>query len=604
VVLWLEFFAKKTLNHQKIQNYNSINHYLINVHTALYRTHVKLMVHPKQHIIDLAEICLQKGVKYVVISPGSRNAPLIDAFCSCFGTNCKSIVDERSAGYFALGIARYSQSPVVLICTSGTATLNYSPALAEAYYQKVPLVAITADRPEEWIDQQDNQTIRQKGIYRNFIKNSYHLSQNIFTDDDLRFSHRLVNEAINNCMGIRKGPVHINIPLTEPLYDSLPQLSEELNIIYGAQPEINIILPDNLIAQWQQADKIIIVHGQDNPQSGVSDSLKKLSQDSRVVVIAENIANIRGEYIIGNPDLLLANSKESQIDYPDLLIYSGGQVVSKKLKTFFRKTSNNPCWRIGYDENIIETFQQVTAQIPLKAENVYKALADLKISSKNSGYRKKWLDILESALRKSNAIRAKAPFSDLKVFDLVINSIPADTILEIGNSSVIRYSQLFDISKSVVCYSNRGVSGIDGCLSTASGTAFASEKLTVIIIGDLSFVYDSNALWNRDLSSNLRIIVINNSGGGIFHLIEGPSSKSGFKKLIEAFHPVNINKLAEAFGVDYYFAGNEKDLCSQLSGFYAGKGKASVLEVKTETAINNEMYQRMMGIDRLSNNIE
>ena len=180
------------------------------------------MLHSKQHITDLAYVCQKKGIDSVVVSPGSRNAPLIKAFFELFGDNCISIADERSAAYFALGMAACSHKPVVLLCTSGTAVLNYAPALAEAYYQQVPLLAITADRPGEWIDQQENQTLRQPGIYRNYIKGSYHLPQVIHSRDDVLYAQRIVNEAINLTLSPSPGPVHVNVPLTEPLYESLP----------------------------------------------------------------------------------------------------------------------------------------------------------------------------------------------------------------------------------------------------------------------------------------------------------------------------------------------------------------------------------------------
>ena len=149
------------------------------------------------------------------------------------------------------------------------------------------------------------------------------------------------------------------------------------------------------------------------------------------------------------------------------------------------------------------------------------------------------------------------PFSDSAAFGHLISSIPDDTLVVLGNSSVIRYSQLFSANPSAHYYSNRGVSGIDGSLSTASGIAFASSKLTLAILGDLGFLYDSNALWNRELPENLRILVINNQGGGIFHILKGPSEHPGFKKFIEAHHPVNIHKLAEAYGLKYFFAEND-----------------------------------------------
>jgi 2-succinyl-5-enolpyruvyl-6-hydroxy-3-cyclohexene-1-carboxylate synthase len=562
------------------------------------------MIHPKQHIVDLAEICWRKGVENVIISPGSRNAPLIDAFHSCFKIKCISIVDERSAGYFAIGIARYTQSPVVLICTSGTAILNYSPALAEAYYQQVPLIAITADRPAEWIDQLDNQTIRQQGVYRNFIKNSYQLPQTISSEDTHWHAQRLINEAVNSCTRFPLGPVHINVPLAEPLYDKLPDLSQKIRTVDLSLAETCISLPQQFVKQWQLAKKILIVCGQDIPESEVSDPLAILSKDPRVVIIAENISNLKIDNVIHNPDLLFSHNNESSIEYPDLLIYSGGPIVSKKLKTYLRKADEILNWRIGYEDQIVDTFQHVTDIVSCSPKEVYNALGLIEIQEKNSDYQMKWLHASESALKRRDEIGSDIPFSDFKVFDLIMNTLPENSIVELGNSSVIRYSQFFSVNRNIKYYSNRGISGIDGCLSTAAGTAYASKILTIAIVGDLSFVYDSNALWNRELPVNLKIIVINNAGGGIFHLIDGPSDKPGFKKYIEAYHPVNIHKLAEAFDLEYFYADNEKELSEKLPLFFSDSKKAAILEIKTEAKINSEVFHRMMGHNILTVNPE
>jgi 2-succinyl-5-enolpyruvyl-6-hydroxy-3-cyclohexene-1-carboxylate synthase len=553
------------------------------------------MLHPKQHIIDLAEICSLKGVRHIIISPGSRNAPLVDAFFSRFGEACLSIVDERSAAYFALGIARCLQSPVVLICTSGTAVLNYGPALAEAYYQQIPVIAITADRPAEWIDQLDNQTIRQQGIFNNFIKKDYQLPQVISNEDGLWFSQRLVSEAINTCTRLPMGPVHLNVPLEEPLYASLPGPSDKIKIIDELIHGNQIALPGKLVLQWQKSEKILIVHGQDIPCKGLNDALAILSRDPRVVIVAENLSNLNGDFILRNPDLLFTSVDGYNNDYPDLLIYSGGQIVSKKLKTFLRKAGNIVNWRINREEYTVDTFKNLTSLIPFSSEEIYNALAQIRCENKESSYQKNWLKIGAEALKRRDEITSSAKFSDLKAFKMINDSLPENSVVELGNSSVIRYSQFFDVKNQLVYYSNRGVSGIDGCLSTAAGTAHASGKLTIAIAGDLSFLYDSNALWNQALPVNLKIIVINNSGGNIFHLIEGPSAKPGFKKLIEAHHPVKINKLAEAFGLDYFFAGNEIELLEKLPLLYAGKSKPAILEIKTETGINLETFKRIMG---------
>lgn len=552
------------------------------------------MPHPRQHIADLAEIFRQKGIARVIISPGSRSAPLIKSFFETFGESCISIVDERSAAYFALGNALYMQKPVVLISTSGTAVLNYAPALAEAYYQKVPLLAITADRPREWIDQQDNQTLRQSGIYSNYIKGSFDLPQLIASSDDLWYTHRMINEAANLCSSPDKGPVHINVPIGDPLYDDLPLPSENLRIIRREEPGITLKLPDELVHEWENARNIMIIHGQDIPDSEVAGILPSLLQDGRIVVIAENIANIPGRNIISNSNLVLSKNRGNSPAYPDLILHSGGHVVSKALTGYLRRAPGISCWRIGTDKGIIDTFKQVTRILPYSPAAVYRALAPAGRRPTDSSYGTAWHASAIKANTLAEETFRQAPFCDLRIFRHVSGSIPSGTLVSLGNSSIIRYAQLFPAREELTYYSNRGVSGIDGCLSTASGIAHASRKLTLAITGDLGFLYDSNALWNRELPANLRILVINNGGGGIFHILKGPSDHPGFRKFIEANHPVNIRKFADSFGIGYFFAGEEEALKNQWGSFMKEQGPAALFEVKSDAAISASVFRQVM----------
>ncbi len=553
------------------------------------------MVHPKQHITDLSEICFHRGVKYVVISPGSRNAPLIEAFLRRFGDQCISIVDERSAGYFALGLARNSDSPVVLLCTSGTAVLNYGPALAEAYYQRIPLVAITADRPEELIDQQDNQTIRQIGVFHNIVKAGYHLLQNIQSEHMLSKTHKTIHDALDICLSESRGPVHINVPLIEPLYDSLPGVSEKLHWVKPNTKEPDFSFSDELRDTLSKAKNILLIHGQDFRDTDTQSALRSLSQKNSILVIAENISNSTEGKIIASPDLLMAHSDLNKLISPDLVMYSGGQIVSKKLKSYIRNLKHVECWRIGKDDYVIDTFRKSNRVIMSHHARVYSALNQILPDTTEKQFQSSWLKAKEESKKKRKAILRKILFSDLKVFHLVLEGMPSGVNIELGNSSVIRYSQIFPATSNSTYYSNRGVSGIDGCLSAASGTAYSSGELTIAIIGDLSFVYDSNALWNKELASNLRVIVINNAGGNIFQLIDGPSEKPGFKKFFKAYHPVNIRKLAEAFNLGYFCIENEHQLKSVLPEFYSKNKRALLMEVKTDHKLNKLSFDLIMG---------
>lgn len=555
------------------------------------------MLHPRQHITDLAEILKRRHIEHVVISPGSRSAPLIKAFTSLFGDGCFSIVDERSAAYFALGIAIGTRKPVVMICTSGTAVLNYAPAIAEAYYQQVPLIAITADRPHEWIDQSDNQTLRQNGIYHNYIKRTFELPQIIATPDDLWFAHRIVNDAVNVSVEANPGPVHINVPLIEPLYDELPPASTDLAIIPFLSAGIKLELPSQLIVEWQKARNIMIIHGQDHPDSLVLPALKPFLKDPRIIIMAENISNFADNGAIMNSNLVLSlNRGENTPAYPDLVLHSGGQVVSKALTGWLRRGKNIACWRIGSGGEIIDTFRQVTCVVPHAAADLYRALAHYVHPVSESKYRDTWLKQAGMAEKAADCRISSLPFSDTHVFNAIMKLLPENVCVVLGNSSIIRYSQIFRITGKRIYYSNRGVSGIDGALSTASGIASSTDDLTIAILGDLGFLYDSNALWNKELPSNLRIVVINNQGGGIFHILKGPSEQPGFKKFIEAHHPVNISKLAEAYGLRYMFAGDEASLSEQWPAFLGGNNP-SVFEIKTDGATSASTFRKLMAPD-------
>lgn len=558
------------------------------------------MLEPFQHITDLSEICYSEGIENIVISPGSRNAPLTEAFYFRFRESCYSIVDERSAGYFALGMARYSRKPAVLICTSGTAVLNYSPAIAEAYYSQVPLLVITADRPAEWIDQQNNQAIRQKEVYRNFIKKSYHLAENPEEQQELRETHRQVYEAIQVARSHPKGPVHLNVPLSEPLYTALPIVSAAVSSNLTDHQNQKIVIPDDLKQIWQHAERIMIVHGQDHPKSGVSELLSKLSELPGVVVLAENISNVNADSVITQTELLFSHAQPASHSSPDLLLYSGGQVVSKHLKTYLRNLQNVSCWRIGIDDYDMDTFKQNNSIFSCLAEQAYTQLLQISRRAKShSEYVLSWKEAEKKSEEKRNILQDNLPFSDVWAVKQVLEKIPQNSILELGNSSTVRITQFFSSPKEIELFSNRGVSGIDGCLSAASGTATASGKFTVAVLGDSAFIYDSNALWNKRLSPHFRAIVLNNRGGGIFSLLEGPPSRSSYEEFFIAWHPVDIEKLARAFNIRYFCCSDKESLKMEMHHFFQPADRAGILEIKTETENNVKAYRMMLGKDSI-----
>ena len=539
-----------------------------------------VMTYKLQHITDLAEILFAHGVEDVVISPGSRNAPLIRAFHNRFGEKCKSLVDERSAAYFALGQSLITKKPTALISTSGTAVLNYAPAIAEAFYQQVPLLIITADRPAEWIGQQDNQAIQQKNIYTNYIKASCSLPVESSNPDDLWLAHRMINEAFHKTVSKNPGPVHINVPLREPLYEDLPKAAKNINVVQKIEPES--ILPKNstLLADWENANSIMLVCGQLPPNKEMKETIQKLMSDSRVVVIAEPVSNVHEVATITNPEVTL-NSKTEYPDegIPELVIYFGGQVVSKKIKLFLRRLQDSKFWCISPEEQIIDTFQNIDVLIQSDPISVLKGL-DIQDSDINPNFKNFWEEENRNAAKLTKKYTEKISYSDLQVFKNLSEYLPKDAIVFAGNSSVVRYLLYFD-QKQRKYYSNRGVSGIDGCLSSAAGMASKVDEPVYVVVGDLAFGYDSNALWNRDLPKNLKIILINNEGGGIFHLLKGPSEHEAFLPLVNAHHPINFKKLVEAYGLNYRLCQSENELLSSVQGLIRNTNKAEILEIRT-----------------------
>lgn len=553
------------------------------------------MSHPRQGIKDIPTICSQLGVKQVVITPGSRNAPLIMSFNQEKNITCLSMTDERSAAYFALGIAQVSGNPVGLVCTSGTAALNFGPAIAEAYYQNLPLIVFTADRPPELVDQADGQTIRQTEVFRNHVKGSFILPTETAAEADLWYSNRLISEAIGLALQTPSGPVHINVPLREPLYTKLPELSDVTGIIKTTTTQIDI--PDNefdiLFSRWQKYERKLIVAGFGQPDNKLLAVLRKIANNKSVIVIAENLSNLCDEKFICSPERFFASIAEDEKPgfKPELLITIGNSVVTKRMRQFFRTYKPDEHWNIAPWFTFTDTYQCLTLNIQTNPEYFFNKILSEKIPA---GSKSEYADLFhkkESQVQKKHdEYLFNAPFSDLQVFEQVLSFLPSGTNLHLSNSTPVRYAQLFKTRADIQYFGNRGTSGIDGCVSTASGSAWVSGKPTTMIAGDLAFIYDSNALWNNYLSEELRIIVMNNGGGNIFTLIETSPEIDSLSEYFETPHKVNISQLSAAFGIQHYFCDNLEDLKKQLDYLFKSSGP-SVLEIKTDGKTDTTVFK-------------
>ncbi len=562
--------------------------------------------------------CKARGIENIVISPGSRNAPLTLGFTSDDFFKCYSIVDERSAAFFALGIAQQLRKPVVVLCTSGSALLNYYPAVVEAFYSDIPLVVISADRPAYKIDIGDGQTIRQDKVFDRHIGYSTYLKQDavhetaelmrwgvlsllsnakeidqlqhdIQSFNDLELN-RSLNIALENCT-----PVHINVPFEEPLYGMLdsrtyiPEIQQ-----YSNSTDQELADWEELENLWNSTEKKLLIVGVQFPSTLNNQTIDRLAKDPSVVVLTETTSNLVHPGFINSIDSViapieLASEKDGIFNdlKPDLLVTFGGLIVSKKVKAFLRHYKPEHHWHID-KKKAFDTFQVLTKHIPLGPGYFFEKLLG-QTENRVSNFRAGWMK-LEEQFRPLREIYLKdIPFSDMAVFDVVVRSIPTRYQLQLANSSTVRYSQLFDMDPTLSVFCNRGTSGIDGSTSTAIGAALNHKEPTLLISGDLSFLYDINGLWNEYLRSDFRIIVINNGGGGIFRILPGRKSDSNFERYFETTHEMNIGKIAEAYGLEYLFADDRNSLNLGLADLFQKGDRPKLLEIKTPRTTNDKI---------------
>ncbi len=579
------------------------------------------MKYPKIHVAQtVVALCQAKGIKDIVISPGSRNAPLTIGFTENPFFNCYSIVDERCAAFFALGMAQQLRKPVVVVCTSGSALLNYYPAVSEAFYSDIPLVVISADRPKYRIDIGDGQTIRQDHVFDRHILGSFNLKQDVNHASEKLLAlekHRMhifmdakvvtrmqtgiqehnelaINEALNLCM-TQQGPVHLNVPMEEPLYETEKAPSVHPQSMATATTEESLLSSEleELASQWNGSAKKMILVGVNPPESLTADILEQLAEDPSVVVFTETTSNIHHPAFFPSIDKLIAPFekhpdgeqffKELQ---PDIVLTFGGMVVSKKIKAFLRKQPPKAHWHIDV-KKAYDTFYCLRKHVKAQPQLFFKAFLPL-TTKVESSYQAFFQDLMVSRRNLHTDYLQQLDFGDFVAFNHILKQIPQSYHVQLGNSSTVRYVQLFDNDPSWKQFCNRGTSGIDGSTSTAIGASLKVEEPTLLITGDLSFFYDSNALWNAYTRPDFRIIVINNGGGGIFRILPGATNSDNFERFFETTHGLNAQHLCQMFGWHYLSATNQTELDKGLEQLFSGLGQPVLLEVFTPREENDQ----------------
>ncbi|MBC8754574.1 2-succinyl-5-enolpyruvyl-6-hydroxy-3-cyclohexene-1-carboxylic-acid synthase [Kordia sp. YSTF-M3] len=557
----------------------------------------------------LVSLCIAKGINHIVISPGSRNAPLTLSFSQHPKIHAYSIVDERCAAFFALGMAQQLCKPVAVICTSGSAVLNYYPAIAEAYYSNVPVVVISADRPEYLIDVGDGQTIRQKHIFKNHINYEANLKQDITHKSTiLSETHQLskdmeqklqekvqtyneqeINAALNTAVE-KNGPVHINAPFDEPLYG----MQETASVFPKVQPlvleeEIDHEKISNAANIWSASTRKMVLVGTLPPHTISRNYLELLANDPSVLVFTETTSNLRDDAFFNAIDqmILPIEKNEALLDefQPEVLLTLGGMIVSKKVKAILRKRQPKHHWHI-HENRVFDTFFCLEHFFKMNPNHFFEAFFS-QTKPIESSYKAFWNAIKEDRQGKHAQYLKQIDFTDLKAFETILTSLPNSLTLHLGNSSTVRYAQLFEIDASIELFCNRGTSGIDGSTSTAIGTSVVAEKQTMLISGDLSFFYDSNALWNNYIPKNFRIIIVNNNGGGIFRILPGNKNTVNFDTYFETIHEHTAKQLAEMYHFEYQTASDVISLQDVLKTFYDESEQPKILEVFTPRITND-----------------
>ena len=536
----------------------------------------------------VAALLAAHGVERAVLSPGSRNVPLLVAMTHEPSIAAEVVVDERCAAFMALGMAAVSGRPVALVCTSGTALLNYAPAVAEAYYRQIPLIVVSADRPRRWIDQDDSQTIRQPGALSEIVKASYDLCAEADTADDEWYANRMINDAMINATTGCRGPVHINVQINEPLGRMVPVVDGRERVItsVSAQSVPDADSMEALSGMVTASEKVLVVAGFHDPDTRLAAALGRLSLLPNVVVMTESIANLQGERFIGRIDTALGGLTPDELQRlaPDLVITLGGALVSRFVKQFIREHRPAAHWHVGFTRTTVDCFKALTLRVEADPGAFFDRLSMITANATvSSDYAEVWHRIYAAAVSRRDAFAASAPWSDLRAFSIIMNNLPDGCALQLSNGTPIRYGQLFaGASKGirrVDC--NRGTSGIDGSTSTAVGASLSySAGATVFVSGDTSAQYDMGALAVRNIPARFKMIVMCNGGGGIFRFI---GSTSGLPEREALFgEPVNfpVKQIAGAFGFRVFAAGSADDLEQVLPLFMAESEQPALLAVE------------------------
>lgn len=567
----------------------------------------------------LLDVLTAQGLRNAVVSPGSRNAPLLMAIAARPEIKSRVVTDERTAAFVALGMAIATNRPVMLCCTSGTALLNYAPAVAEAFHRHVPLIVVSADRPSRWIDQNDSQTMRQLDALQNIVKRSFDIPVSdgnsvecgnpAFRSEYEWYVNRMANEAwIAATSGI-PGPVHINVQIDAPIGETtgtdVTSASASVRKIKTLEgPKTLTPAQYKELAETVAGKKILVVAGFMDPDSRLNKSLATFLQLPQTAICAEPLSNL---HLVGHPDacvtdLVLAADEDTLRSLrPDLIISIGGAVVSSRLKTFLRSCPDVECWTLGDTDPGVDCYQSLTLHIDTDPGLFFRGFASIIKWMKGHGmyhdenrasdYSAAWRNARQEAVKRAEKYIGIAPWSELKAMNILLNAVPRKFNLFFSNGTAVRYACLGLAPMPHACWCNRGVSGIEGGNATAVGTAVCYAGPTMLITGDMSFSYAPKIMGLDLVPSDFKIVVLNNGGGGIFRCIGATSALPIREEMLCAPRELPLESLCHAYGWNYLHADSEASLHTLLPSLFA-PGR-HLLEITVDPTLSAKAFTEL-----------
>jgi len=545
------------------------------------------MYSDKENVNILTAVLVGHGIRHIVVCPGSRNSPLVHNFNECPDIECHQATDERSAGFIALGITIQTGRPAAVCVTSGSALLNVLPAAAEATYQHRGIIVISADRPSAWIGQLDGQTMPQADAMGDFVGLSVSLPE---PNDDIRRweCNTLANKALMKVYAEPCPSVHINVPISEPLFTYTVEKLPDERIVYAVDWSLDYI-KHSILTRMSQASRPMLVIGQTGELDIPDDCLAELSR--KITVLTEPLSST--DMTWSPTDVMLASLGKNQKEYsPDFIIYIGGNTVSKRLRSFLRSSD---AYQItvssdGTLQDVSCRTQLVISGVPGDVVSYLNGMLGGEAAKEQKAFLKRWISLREKAVKR--IMDYQCGFSQMMAVKWLEETAEECDTFFYANSSAIRLASLFAHHH---CQCNRGLNGIEGSLGTAVGAAIAKaacedESPVFCIIGDLSFFYDHNALWRNALPPNLRIMLLNNGGGGIFRGLDGLWESPAAEELIAARHNFSAEGICRTFGIAYMKAEDEKSLAKGLAAL---RKKPMLLEVVTDPAEDQKMIEKL-----------